>query len=461
VICLIEINLFHYILTCLAIPLMVLVFSIGKKTSTEFVFMLNVLIPISTLILFYMGDHVVWYGSTHLVEQYKIFLPVVAMGSLLVVIFNGRSHPDLSAMANLLLVFSIVALSSQELISFVISLELLGVITLLITIYSSKTYGELDSILSTLFLKQIYFILPLLGIFLFYLSTGSLVFNNFHINNHSYLYFSAIMFLFSFISKLGVAPFHFGATLLFRYKEEKVNLASLLIEKVVFVTCYLGLMHQVIRDLHVDARENFELLVLAVTICATIYGGIITIKVESIKSSLAHLYMVNCAAILPLITITDNIRVYPVAFLYMISIGSAFSLFLIPFNLLPVEEKFTSFWSTAVSRCGSTAKVAIGVGLASILSFPFTLGFTAKLTLLTLISENKPLWIFAIGLSQIFSLIFIMRLLLSLFKHLESSTLHYSSLDKLGISDTISIWLLMMLAVFGGIYSLTLIEILL
>jgi formate hydrogenlyase subunit 3/multisubunit Na+/H+ antiporter MnhD subunit len=456
----IEVNLLHYLLTYITLSLLLLLFSGGTNRPARLIFAICLILPLVTGYLFFSDQKVSWYGPLILTRFSQQAVSIISLGCLLSVLYSGCQNLMRSIMANLMLAFTLVLLSANDFITFCLSLELLGLLTTVISVQSLMGTEPLQRRIDFVLIKQLHLLPLVLAVLLFYLATGTFSFREFTILNNYYYIMASVALLTALVAKLGLPPFQAVVGLIFKQDEQNPNLPRLLIEGVAVMVGFLGPMHQIVQNMHSEVREIFIIITLSVALIATLYGGLITIKEHTVEYSVAFLYMVSSAAVLPLLTIYNDPRVPYIVLFYMASMAISFALFLIGMKQLALGSGLLRLWAKKVKRQHWIWLVSVVISLGSISYFPFTPGFTMRLALYAALAEKHPAWAFCMIVAHLFTTIFTVKLLLPLFDGLSAESRRDSALDKLQISDTISLGVFSLVIIIGGVISLALIEIL-
>ncbi|UOF94221.1 MAG: hypothetical protein IR527_01705 [Bacteroides sp.] len=393
---------------------------------------INIYKPISKLIYYLMYFSLLtsltyllfnWHKDYHLFNNmiylsknnilFSIIILITNVFMLPIIIINQRYlysqsySPDMYSVILLSLIGGLLMITCENFIILFLGLEIISICFYILICVDNKNKKYIISSIKYFILGSIMVCFLLLGISFVYGATGVFSMNkSLHIINHDMYLIGLLLILITLLFKLGIFPFNNWMIDIYYNSPSIITLYMSTIGKIVFISCFNKLIILLKYNNHII---NMIHILLIPTL---IISNIKALKENDLKKMLLYSSISHTAYIINILLI-NNIYIYKMLFIYIISYILSFTVF---FSIIiTINNHYNSYnikYLHGLFINNKFLSIILSISSIYLAGLPISGIFFGKLYVIQNIIYNKNIYLLmSILVSSIFSIIYYIKII--------------------------------------------------
>ncbi|MBL6990004.1 MAG: hypothetical protein ISR65_09510 [Bacteriovoracaceae bacterium] len=319
---------------------------------------------------------------------------------------------------------------TNDFCSWIFLLEIMAVVEYSSLYFSDQMYSK-DAAIKHIILHITMLLFCLISVGLFYASTHSLDFMQYKIYNQEIFLIFVSMYVIYTVFKLGAFPFHSWSVNFCSNANEGTIINGLLINRLVVAYILINLGQKFIMRLQPDSQLLIKNIVYIFAVSGTFYGYFMTIVQKKYKNIFIYLLVAHMSTIIYIMSFNQELSNSKELIFYLVAVVCAATGGLIVRN-----------------------KLLVTIFLISMIGFPLTAGFSAKLLLFVSYFKFTPEFdVFLLFLPLMFGYVHSLKLINGVY-YLDENHQKHKNFDNIK-ADSVLLkiikTILVLFVVFGGL----------
>jgi len=288
---------------------------------------------------------------------------------------------------NMMLLPLLNLINSRDLINFIISLEVLNYLMLFLLL-QTKTSSDRKYFLSLIKQNIFFSTFLIIGVFLFFVSTGTFSLEGESVLNNTNYFISMLFFYIFLLFKIGIFPFHWNSLQGIRVLKGSKLPLYVMLDKILIPFLLILFLKNLMIKLEVHYFEYLCIVVILFSISGIVYHCLMSIFNSSLKEVIGNLLIGHLCLALFYLALGQTVKFDSLLLTYLIFIGISIigNLMLLTSSLMNEASLGSINGFFYQNKYVSIIFVIFLIGVSGI---PITGGFSSKLNLIYNFQSNK------------------------------------------------------------------------